>query len=78
VLTCRDLIELATDYNEGRMSMLERIRFDMHVLMCRNCRAWVRQLKETVNVLGALPDEPIPPELEADLLAAFRNWKAPS
>ncbi len=76
MLTCKELVELVTDYLEGRMSLGDRLRFDMHVLMCRSCRAFVRQLKQTVRALGHLPADPVPKEMEQELLSAFRSWKA--
>ncbi len=75
MLTCRELTELVTDYLEGRLSFLDRLRFQMHLGMCRHCRAYLRQLKQTIRALGELPQEPIPPELRRVLLERFRDWK---
>ncbi len=75
MLTCRDLTELVTDYVEGRLSFLDRLRFQMHVGMCRYCRAYVRQLKQTIRALGELPPESIPPDVQRALRERFRDWK---
>ena len=76
MLTCRDITELVTDYAEGRMSLWTRMRFRMHVGMCRHCRAYLQQLKTTVRLTGAIPPEPMPAEVRDELLARFRDWKA--
>ena len=75
MLTCRELTELVTDYLEGRLVFGQRLRFQLHIGMCRHCRAYLRQMKTTIRALGRLPQEPIPPELAEDLLQRFRNWK---
>ncbi|MEK6606577.1 MAG: zf-HC2 domain-containing protein [Myxococcota bacterium] len=75
MLTCKELTEIITDYLEGRLSFMDRLRFQMHIGMCRHCRAYLRQMKLTVATMGRLPDEPIPPETRDALLARFRDWK---
>lgn len=76
MLTCRELVELVTDYAEGKMSFWEKLRFQMHLGMCRHCREYVRQVKITVSLAKSLPPPPPPPEVEAELLARFRSWRA--
>ena len=73
-MTCKELTELVTDYLEGRQSFLDRARFELHVGMCRHCRAHLRQMKHTVQVLGSLPEETIRQEISNELLERFRNW----
>lgn len=75
MLTCRQLTEIVTDYLEGRLSLVERLRFELHVGMCSHCRAYLRQMKQTVQTLGTLHEENIPEDVSQRLLAAFRNWK---
>lgn len=75
MLTCRELTEVITDYLEGRMSFMDRVRFRAHVGMCRSCRTYLDQMKQTVRTLGKLPLETIPPHVQDQLLAQFRNWK---
>jgi len=75
MLTCKQLTELVTEYLEGQMSLADRIRFQLHIGMCRHCRAYLRQMRQTIRTLGKLPDEPVPPEVLEDLLRRFRSWK---
>ena len=75
MLTCSELTEVITDYLEGRMSFIDRLRFRAHIGMCRDCRAYLDQMKQTVHTLGKLPPEDIPPEVQSQLLERFRDWK---
>lgn len=75
MLTCRELTEVITDYLEGRMSFMDRLRFRAHIGMCAACRAYLHQMRQTVRTLGKLPPEAIPPQVRDQLLARFRNWK---
>ena len=74
-LTCRELVELVTDYLEGVMSPEERARFEQHLVICDGCRSHMDQVRTTLQLLGHLTEDRIAPEAQRDLLAAFRNWK---
>ncbi|MBK9710328.1 MAG: zf-HC2 domain-containing protein [Kouleothrix sp.] len=74
-LTCRELVEIVTEYLEGAMPPQERARFDEHLVICDGCRGYLDQMRTTIAVLGRLPVEQVPPEAQRDLLAAFRSWK---
>lgn len=76
MLACREVTELVTDYVEGRMRFLDRVRFQLHLGMCHHCREYLRQLQKTRRLLGAVPPEPPPLEVEAELLRRFRAWKS--
>jgi len=75
-LTCQELIELVTEYFEGALGEPDRIRFEEHVAVCPPCRAHLKQMRETIRVLGTLTEESISPQARDELLHAFRNWNA--
>ncbi|HEY6584604.1 MAG TPA: zf-HC2 domain-containing protein [Gaiellaceae bacterium] len=76
-LTCAEVVELVTDYLEGRLSESERRRFDEHLTECDGCTAYVEQMRTTIAVSGRLsPPEPRA-EFEERLLQAFRGWRSP-
>ncbi len=77
-LTCKAVSEAITDYLEGRLSFVERIRFQMHLGFCRGCRRYIRQMRLMLRTVGTLPMEPIPPAVRDELLQRFRTWKAGS
>lgn len=71
--SCRDMTENATSYLEGRLGMGARFSVAMHVLMCRHCRRYYRQLKRTISLLAGLALEPAPQDVEDRLLQRFRE-----
>jgi anti-sigma factor RsiW len=75
MLTCADVVKLVTDYLEGRLTPAERRRFEGHVAICPPCQAFLDQMRTTVQLVGGLREEDVPPEMEEHLLAAFRDWK---
>jgi len=75
MLTCKEITELVTAYAEGQLGFMDRLRFRLHISMCRNCRTYVRQLRVTAKALGKLPEPEIPPDLQAELLRRFESWK---
>lgn len=75
MLTCKEITALVTDYLEGRMSMADWMRFQMHVGMCKHCRAYLKQMKVTVEVLGQMPDDvEIPSDVRDELRKRFADW----
>lgn len=74
-LTCRELVELVTDYLEARLSIEDRTRFELHLAYCAWCRTYLRQMQRVLETAGELTEESIAPEARDELLAAFRRWK---
>jgi anti-sigma factor RsiW len=74
-LTCRELVELVTDYLEEALSERDRARFESHLRGCRSCQAHVTQLRRTLDVMGTLREEDVPAEAQETLLGAFRRWR---
>jgi anti-sigma factor RsiW len=73
-LACPELVELVTDYLEQALPPGRRRRFEAHLESCPDCRAYVAELAQTVNALGALREEETPPDAALDrLVAAFRR-----
>ena len=75
-LSCRELVELVTDYFEDALPASDRERFEDHLARCGGCTRYVDQMRATIAAVGRLEPEAIPAEAEDALLAAFRDWKA--
>jgi anti-sigma factor RsiW len=73
-LVCRELVELVTDYLEGRLPARTRRRFERHLSKCDGCTQYVEQLRLTIRATGELREEDLDPELRDRLLHAFRDW----
>lgn len=74
-LTCRELVEIVTDYLEGALSPDEHVRFEKHLVMCDGCSIYVDQLQETIRLTGTLREEHVPEGAREALVSAFRGWK---
>lgn len=74
-LSCRELVELVTEYLEGALKPDERARFEEHVMTCVPCRAHLEQMRDTIELVGRLEEDALSPEAELDLREAFRGWK---
>jgi predicted anti-sigma-YlaC factor YlaD len=73
-LTCKELVELATDYLEGTLPEPDRVRLEAHLEVCEGCRNYLEQMRRTISISGLLTEEEIPPEGRDDLLRAFQAW----
>jgi anti-sigma factor RsiW len=74
-MTCKELVELVTDYLEDRLPETDRRRFDAHVAECRYCEEYVSQIRQTIAALGEFPAEALDPARQEELLEAFRGWR---
>lgn len=74
-LTCKELVELVTDYIEGRLDAGDAGRFRAHLEECEGCAAYVDQMRRTIALTGALTEESLSELARDDLLRAFRAWK---
>ncbi len=75
MFNCLQITQLVTDYTEGRLSFRQRLRFQLHIGMCRNCRRYLRQMRATANALRSLPLESMPDDVKRELLERFKTWK---
>jgi anti-sigma factor RsiW len=75
-LSCQELVELVTDYLEGQLPPDDRARFERHLEPCAGCRAYVEQMRATIELTGELQPADLTPAAEEALLAAFRDWRA--
>ena len=75
-LTCRELVELVTDYLEGSLSRADRRRFEGHIDACGNCREYLAQFRETVAITGTLREQDLDAAMRDELLAHFGRWHA--
>lgn len=75
-MTCKEFVEIVTDYLDGTLSWSKRIRFHLHLGMCLGCRIYLRQMKQTIQTLGQVPHKPAPPAVREELLRRFRTWKS--
>jgi len=74
-MSCKELVELITEYLEGTLPEEARGRFDLHLSFCRACREYVEQMRLTIRSLGKLSEETMPAGAKNQLLELFHDWK---
>jgi predicted anti-sigma-YlaC factor YlaD len=74
-LTCREVVELVTDYLEESLALEEQMQFEEHVADCPGCTAYIAQVQQSIGMLRRLSNEPVFPETKEELLRVFQEWK---
>jgi anti-sigma factor RsiW len=74
-ITCRELVELVTEYFEGALDRRDRRRFEKHIAGCVNCAAYVDQMRQTVAAVGHLDERSLDQAARDELMGVFRNWR---
>jgi anti-sigma factor RsiW len=74
-VSCQEVVELVTAYLEGALPADQTALFEKHLNFCEGCVWYVDQMRATVDTVGHLGEEDIPPETRSRLLAAFRDWR---
>lgn len=72
MLDCRKITERASDFLDATLPWHVRLQVRLHVMMCRFCREYVRQMALLVRTLHHLPSKGPSTELNDQLLALFR------
>jgi anti-sigma factor RsiW len=74
-MTCREMVELMSDYLDGALAEPERARFEAHLRGCEGCTNALDQLRTMLRVTGSLRDEPVADEQRELLRSVFRDWR---
>lgn len=56
MLMCRDLARIGSDYIDGKLGPTDVISVKMHLLMCRDCRSFIGNLRESVRLIQGHSD----------------------
>jgi anti-sigma factor RsiW len=75
-LSCKEMVELVTDYLEDALPADMRNRFERHLTSCDPCVVYVEQMRQTIAALGKLPEETIPTSALDALREHFRRWRS--
>jgi predicted anti-sigma-YlaC factor YlaD len=74
-VTCRQFVELITDYFEGTLAPRTLGRVEEHLVMCDWCTTYTEQMQSTISSLRALTETASagPPESVLSALRAKRE-----
>lgn len=75
-MTCQELVELVTDYLEGRLPDATVAELEEHLTACDGCTGYIEQMRLTLRALGRIPEETVSVEARDELIAAFRKLRA--
>lgn len=74
--TCKDFVELISDYIEGAIPAEERTRIERHLQKCSGCTRALRQWRLVIEMSGHLSDSDVDgldARTRLELTAAFRD-----
>jgi anti-sigma factor RsiW len=74
-MSCKELVEVVTDYLEGRLPPADVSRLEEHLGECDGCVVYIEQMRETIRLVGALHEDDVPPEAAGRLLQVFAAWR---
>jgi anti-sigma factor RsiW len=74
-ITCRELVQLVTEYLDGALPAPEHVQFEQHLVLCTGCQNHLSQMRQTLRVLHRLPPEDLPEPVMGELLRTFRTWQ---
>jgi len=72
MLNCRQITERASDFVDAKLPWHARLQVRMHLMMCRFCREYIRQMALVAGALRKLPAQEATPEPSKELLSQFR------
>lgn len=75
-MKCKELVELVTEYLEGRLAPAERQAMDRHLADCDGCRAYLEQMRTTIATMGRISERELSVRQRQDLLRLFEGWKS--
>ena len=73
-MPCNELVERVTDYLEGALDVGTLRLLREHLTVCRSCEEYINEVRLAIRVMSSLSVEPVPPPLEDNLVAIYREW----
>jgi len=74
-MTCKELVELITQYLEGTLPEEARLQMESHLSACEGCTHYLEQMRQTIFLTGQLREESLTQQQRAGLLDLFRDWQ---
>ena len=73
-ITCKQLVELVTEYLEDRLPVEERLLFEEHLAFCTWCVTYLDQMRQTIQVAGTLREDDLDPRARDAMLKVFKEF----
>lgn len=79
MITCREFEDFLLDYLDGRLNRRQPLLVDLHLRMCKECRAYLTGYRRTIELekrAFAEPDAPVPDGVPENLVRAVLAARA--
>jgi anti-sigma factor RsiW len=77
-LVCREAVELMTAYLDDALDAKQRARLEEHLAECPGCTEYLRQLRDTIDLLGRNSPEALDDDAVDGFVELYRRWRADS
>ena len=74
-VTCREAVELVTDYLEGQLSRRDRRSFERHLVDCDGCAGYLAQIRQVLDQTGRAGPEDLDDAALDALVELYRKTK---
>ncbi len=74
MLTCREFEDFVLDYFEGTLPTKQHVIFDIHLMVCHDCRSYLAAYQRSVALSKAVferLEDPVPGDVPEDLVEAI-------
>lgn len=83
MLTCQEIDSFLYDFHQGNLSFSQQLKFKIHISMCRECKAYVKDYKNTIRLSKegftvVQPVEKVPQDLMSAILKTRKLSKPKS
>lgn len=51
MLSCKELVARSSDFLDGQLDFRGQLAVRSHLLMCRHCRRFIRQMRLTLSLI---------------------------
>ena len=79
MFSCKDVTEKANQYIDQELPLGARLKVQLHLFVCVNCRQYIKQLHMTINALGRMrkPADDVTRETSFKSLRrpSLKSWK---
>ena len=76
MLTCKEFLRELSDYLDETVDAEARAQLEGHIAECPNCWVVSDTTKKTIRIFRGMEPYPIPPDVEARLMAALEKKMA--
>ncbi|MBH1970787.1 zf-HC2 domain-containing protein [Moraxellaceae bacterium AER2_44_116] len=71
MLKCQEIVGQADAYLASELTSWQRFQFNLHLMVCRHCRCYIKAFKMTEQVSQKLPVANTMPDVDISALVAM-------